>query len=151
MALAGRNRGRIRATGSAGVTQMFRWIRACALLLVCLSFAGCHKQSNEQDAIRASIEKRLNGRADLNMAAMDREVKQVSVNGDHATAQVEFRLKGSDASMDIEYTLERQNGEWAVLDSRPMGGGMSLPEAGAVPGAPESGGSSVPQGHPPVN
>ena len=67
------------------------------------------------------------------MSAMDREVKQVSVNGDHATAQVEFRLKGSDASMEIEYTLERQGGEWAVLDGRPMGGGIHFLRQGQCP------------------
>jgi len=127
---------------------MYRCIGACALLLVCLPFAGCRKQSNDQEAIRASIEKRLNGRTDLNMSAMDREVKQVSVNGDHATAQVVFRLKGSDASMEIQYTLERQGGEWAVLDSQPMGGGASLPDGGPPPSAPEGGGSALPPGHP---
>ena len=78
---------------------------------------------NDQDAIRASIEKHLNGRADLNLSVMDREVKQVSVNGDHASAQVEFRLKGGDARMEIEYALERQGKEWAVLSSQPMGMG----------------------------
>lgn len=131
---------------------MYRRIGACALLLVCLPFAGCHKQANEQDAIRASIEKRLNGRTDLNMSAMDREVKQISINGDSATAQVEFRLKGSDASMEIQYTLERRGGEWTVLDGQPMGGGTSLPDAGqSPPNAPDDGHGSTPPGHPPVN
>jgi hypothetical protein len=102
---------------------MSRWFWMCAMVLLCIPFAGCNKPAKDQDAIRASIEKRLNGRADLNMSAMDREVKQISVSGDHATAQVEFRLKGGDARMEIEYTLERQGKEWAVLDSQPMGGG----------------------------
>lgn len=129
---------------------MNRWVWTCAVLLVCLPFAGCRKQANDQDAIRASIEKRLNGRADLNMSAMDREIKQISVNGDHATAQVEFRLKGGDARMEIEYTLQRQGAEWTVLDGQPMGGGTSRPGAGDAPNAPDAGGAP-PAGHPSVN
>ena len=115
---------------------MNRWIWACAVAILFVPFTGCNKQANDQDAIRASIEKRLNARSDLNMSAMDREVKQVSVNGDHATAQVEFRLKGGDAKMEIEYTLERRGNEWAVLNSQPMGGGMSPPDAGQAPANP---------------
>jgi hypothetical protein len=122
------------------------------MVFLIVPFAGCNKRANDQDAIRASIEKRLNGRSDLNMSAMDKEVKQISVNGDHATAQVEFRLKGGDATMEIEYTLERQGKEWTVLNSQPMGGGTSQPETGQPPAnAPDNGGGSLPQGHPSVN
>ena len=109
---------------------MNRWIWTCAMVFLCIPFAGCKKQANDQDAIRASIEKRLSGRADLNMSAMNREIKQISVKGDHATAQVEFRLKGGDARMEIEYILERQGKEWAVLNSQPMGGGVQAWEGG---------------------
>jgi hypothetical protein len=126
---------------------MNRWIWTCALVFLCAPLAGCNKQANDQDAIRATIEKRLNGRADLNMSAMDREVKQVSVTGDHATAQVEFRLKGGDARMEIEYTLERQGKDWAVLGSQPMGGGMGQAPHKSL----DAGGNSSPQGHPPTN
>jgi hypothetical protein len=131
---------------------MNRWIWTCAFMFLGVPFTGCNKQANDQDAIRASIEKRLNGRTDLNMSAMDREVKQVSVNGDHATAQVEFRLKGGDARMEIEYTLERQGKDWAVLNSQPMGGGSSSSDGRQAPsGAPDAGGGSLPQGRPPTN
>jgi len=131
---------------------MYRLMGICILILACLTAAGCRKESDDQDAIRASIDKRLNGRADLNMSAMDKEVKQISVNGDHATAQVEFHLKGSDATMEIQYTLERQGKDWAVLDGQPMGGGSSMPGSGqAPPGSSDTGGSSVPSGHPSVN
>jgi len=83
---------------------------------------------------------------------MDREVKQISVNGDHATAQVEFRLKQGNASMQVEYALERQGGEWTITNSQPAGG--QNPHSGGMPPAPsspDSGGNSMPQGHPPVN
>jgi hypothetical protein len=131
---------------------MIRWHLISILAVLCALTAGCGKKVNDQDAIRASIEKHLNGRADLNLSVMDREVKQVSVNGDHASAQVEFRLKGSDAKMEIEYALERQGKEWTVLSSQPMGmdnshSGMGQPPAGT----PDSGGGQIPQGHPPVN
>ncbi len=130
-------------------------IRRCMIstvVVLCALAAGCAKTVSDQDAIRASIEKRLNARSDLNMSAMDREVKQVTVNGDHATAQVEFRVKGGDARMEIEYQLERQGKEWSVVNGLPVGmggdhSGMGMPPAGT----PDSGGEQLPQGHPPTN
>lgn len=126
---------------------MTRRILSCTVLFLLVFVAACKKQTTDQDAIRASIEKHLSGRADLNLSAMDREVKQISVNGDHATAQVEFRLKQGAGSMQVEYALERQSGEWAVTNSQP-GGGQS-PHPGM--GSPGAGGNGMPQGHPPVN
>jgi hypothetical protein len=131
---------------------MNRRIWTWTMIFLLAFAAGCKKQANEQDAIRASIEKHLSGRSDLNLSAMDREVKQISVNGDHATAQVEFRLKQGNASMQVAYALERQGGEWTVTNSQPGGGedphsGMrSRPSA-----APGAGSNSMPQGHPPAN
>jgi hypothetical protein len=132
---------------------MSRWIWTCATVFLCIAImSGCNKQANDQDAIRASIEKRLNGLEGLNMSAMDHEIKQISVNGDHATAQVEFRVKGGDAHMYIEYTLERQGKDWAVQNSQPMGGGSPHSGMGMPPSnVPDSGGSSIPPGHPPTN
>jgi len=121
----------------------------CTTIILLAVAAGCKKQANDQDAIRASIDKHLNGRADLNLSAMDREVKQVSVNGDHATAQVEFRLKQGSGSMQVEYVLERKGGEWTITNSQPAGG--QSPHGSMPPTTPDSGGNSMPQGHPPVN
>ncbi len=131
---------------------MKRWHAVWILALVCVLAAGCGKTVSDQDAIRASIEKHLNARTDLNLSAMDREVKQVSVNGDHASAQVEFRVKGGNAGMEIEYALQRQGKDWTVLSSQPMG--MGDPHSGmpqAPTGGPDSGGGQMPPGHPPVN
>ncbi len=130
---------------------MTRWIWTYTLILLLAMAGGCKKQANDQDAIRAGIDKHLSERAGLNMSAMDREVKQISVNGDHASAQVEFRVKGGGAQMEIEYTLERQGGEWKVLNSQPMGGQGAHPGMQPSPGAPDSGSNTPPQGHPPVN
>jgi hypothetical protein len=132
---------------------MNRWHVMSVLALICALAAGCTKTVSDQDAIRASIEKHLNSRADLNLSAMDREIKQVSVNGDRANAQVEFRLKGGDAKMDIEYALQRQGKDWTVLSSQPtgMGGDDHSGMVHGSGGAPESGGGQLPQRHPPVN
>jgi ABC-type transporter MlaC component len=130
---------------------MNRWICTCILMVLLAISVGCKKQANDQDAIRTGIDKHLSEQAGLNLSAMDREVKQVVVNGDHANAQVEFRVKGGDARMEIEYTMERQGGEWKVLNSQPMAGQEAHPGMQASPGAPDSGGNSLPQGHPPVH
>ena len=128
---------------------MNRWAWMFTIIFLCVFSVGCNKRANDQEAIRASIEKRLNGRSDLNLSAMDREVKQVSIDGDHATAQVEFRLKGGDAKMEIEYTLERQGKEWVVLHSQPMTGGSSHTGIdGAPSNAPDAAGSPLPQSIP---
>ena len=131
--------------------SMDRRILTCTIVLLFAFTGGCKKKANDQDAIRASIDKHLSGVAGLNMSVLDRDVKQITVNGDHATAQVEFRLKQGGGSMQMEYVLERQGGEWTVANSQP-GGGMS-PHSGMAPNpsAPDAGGNSTPQGHPPVN
>ncbi len=61
--------------------RMNRRILTCTMIFLLAVAAGCKKQSNDQEAIRATIDKHLNARADLNLSAMDREVKQISVNG----------------------------------------------------------------------
>lgn len=128
---------------------MNRWIWTCATVFMCVLVIGCRKQANDQDAIRASIDKHLNETAGLNLSAMDREVKQISVNGDHASAQVEFRLKGEgNTGMEIVYTLQRQGKQWAVVKSEPVGGG-SHPGGQAPSNAPDTGSGSLPPGHPP--
>jgi hypothetical protein len=122
------------------------------MILLFTFAAGCKKQVNDQDAIRASIDKRLSGLAGLNLSAMDREVKQISVNGDHASAQVEFRVKQGEATMNVEYALERKGGVWNIVGSQPSGGqnphsGMDAPPAAA----PGSGSNSLPPATPPMN
>ncbi len=131
---------------------MNRRILISTIIFLFAVAAGCKKQANDQAAIRASIDKRLNARGDLNLSMMDRDVKDISVNGDHATARVEFRLKQGNGSMQVEYVLERQGGEWTITNSQPAGG--QNPHSGGMPQtptAPDSGGNAMPQGHPPVN
>jgi hypothetical protein len=131
---------------------MIRGISTCTIIIVFAFAAGCKKQATDQDAIRAGIDKHLSGVAGLNMSIMDKEVKQISINGDHATAQVEFHVKEGTATMQVEYALDRQGAEWNVVSSQPKIGqnphsGMDMPP----PGSPGTGSNSMPQGHPPVN
>jgi len=119
-------------------------------MFLCALTMGCSKKASDQDAIRASIDKHLNEAAGLNLSAMDREVKQITVDGDHASAQVEFRLKQGDARMEIEYTLDRQGKDWAVVKSNPVAGSSHTGGMGG-PNGSDAGGGSPPPGHAPTN
>jgi hypothetical protein len=129
---------------------MNRWIWTCAAMFLSVLTMGCSKKASDQDAIRASIDKHLNEAAGLNLSAMDREVKQITVDGDHASAQVEFRLKQGDARMEIEYTLDRQGKDWAVVNSKPVAGSSHTGGMGG-PNDSDAGGGSPPAGHAPTN
>lgn len=150
---------------------MGRWICTSIFIFSLVLAGGCKKQAGDQEAIRASIDKHLSGRADLNMAAMEHEVKEISIDRDQATAQVEFRLKQGGATMHVDYVLQRRNGEWTVLKSQPAGGQNSHPATDqASPNVPHgstqttlppfsdilknqpaSGSNSLPQGQPPAS
>lgn len=123
--------------------------------------------------IRTAIEAHLAHNTNLNLKAFDTEVKQVTIDGDHAQAQVDFHLKGGPAVMQLSYKLEQREGSWAVIDSDPVGSNFShppldqsqAPPAGAPMGGSHSlddtlksfksgaGGSprALPPGHPPIS
>jgi hypothetical protein len=124
-------------------------MRVSVVAFVCVFLVGCgHNAVKDQEAVRASIEKHLNSRKDLNLQAMTRQVKQVSVSGDHATAVVEFGLNGSNDKMDVEYTLGRQGKEWAVVSSKAQGMNTVAPSAGQMPlGHPNAADKQDPPGH----
>jgi hypothetical protein len=150
-------------------------LNLCLCLGLCLA-SGCSKASSDNDAIRAAIVKHLTDRGGLNMAAMDVNVKQVSVNGDQAQAQVEFRPKQGGGGMQVAYTLQRVQGAWVVAHGQPAGGEIShppmdrpptaapapgaAPTAGATPEfpsmdkfkkpGPAPGSGALPPGHPPT-
>lgn len=134
--------------------------------------AGCKKQVNDADGIRAGINQHLASLKTLNVDAMDMNITNYSVQGNQAQAQVEFRPKGSGpqgAAMQISYTLAKQNGAWVVQNSEAVGmpmqhpaSGENPPENSASPSSnslpdfrdvvPNDGNSnSLPHGHPPVN
>jgi hypothetical protein len=96
-----------------------------ALLLLCTS--GCRKAASDDASIRAGILEHLKQNGSINLAAMDTNFQQISVDGDHAQAQVEFRTKQEGATMQMTYALERRGGQWTVLTSRPAGGQIAHP------------------------
>jgi hypothetical protein len=114
-----------------------------AVLVLGLSFlCGCTKARSDEEAIRAAIAKHLTERGGLNMAAMDMNLKQVTITGNKAQAQVEFRLKQSGGGMLVAYTLERVQGSWVVGHGRPSGGEISHPPMDQPPPATPGAGAS---------
>jgi hypothetical protein len=129
-------------------------MKRLVLLAFALSLAfGCKKdlgtaQSQTQapeDSIRAAIQAHLAHKGTLNLQSFDTDVKQVTMQGDRATAQVEFRVKGGPGAMQLTYALEKRDGVWSVIDSDPVGSNFSHPaldqsqgEPSAIPGASHS-------------
>ena len=135
-------------------------------------FAGCKRQQSDADAIRSGINQHLASLKTLNLGAMDMNITNVSVQGNQAQAQVEFKPKTGapqGAGMQVAYSLQKQNGLWVVQNTQPAGGSIQHPAPGENPHmngtSPSSGsmpnfrdlvpggGSSnaLPPGHPPVN
>ena len=86
---------------------------------------GVHGEttSQSQDAqIRAAIMTHLTQQSSLNVQSFDTDVKQVTIQGDHAHADVDFRVKNGAGVMQFTYELERHDGSWAVVGSNPVGG-----------------------------
>ncbi len=107
-------------------------ILALALLAVP---AGCRKSPTPDDEIRAAIRTHLSHSGTLNLNAFDTDIKQVTIQGDKAEAEVEFRVKNGPGSMRLTYQMEKRNGTWTVAQSIPVGSDFSHPELepGQVP------------------
>jgi hypothetical protein len=136
-------------------------------------FAGCKKQESDADAVRTGINQHLASLKTINLGAMDMNITSVSVQGNQAQAQVEFKPKTGGpqgASMQVAYSLEKQNGQWVVQTTRPSGGSIQHPAPGENPQMPPTSPSSssmpkvrdlvpggaaspntLPPGHPPMN
>jgi hypothetical protein len=141
--------------------------------VIFLTAGGCKKASNPNEEIRAAIQRHLSEGGTLNLAAFDTELKQVTMQGDRAQADVVFHVKDGPGMMQLSYNLEKRNGVWAVQESKPVGSDFTHPalDAGqtAAPGAAGGGGSPVsgalrnfktqtgapqgnlPPGHPPID
>jgi len=135
-------------------------------------FAGCKKQESDADAVREGINQHLSSLKTINLDAMNMNIKNVSIQGNQAQAQVEFKPKTGaqdGAGMEVSYSLEKQNGVWVVQNSQPTGGMMqhagpgenpdantASPSTGSMPNfrdlVPGGGNSNaLPPGHPPLN
>ena len=113
-----------------------RFCLPSVLFAVLVLSTGCGKQQTNADAVRAGINEHLNSLKTLNLGAMDMTVTSVSIQGDQAQAQVEFRPKGGSptgAGMQVAYSLQKQDGKWIVQNSQPIGGTMSHPGPGQNP------------------
>jgi hypothetical protein len=85
------------------------------------------KAQAPEDSIRSAIQAHLAHKGNLNLQAFDTDVKQVTIQGDHAQAEVEFRVKGGPGAMQLTYALEKRDGAWSVMESDPVGGNFSHP------------------------
>jgi hypothetical protein len=106
------------------------------LLVMLVFFGGCKKQESDSDGIRAAIQQHLTSLKSLNLSAMDMNISSISIQGDQAQAQVEFRPKTGapqGAGMIVAYTLKKQNGNWVVQNSAPAGGIIAHPVPGQNP------------------
>jgi hypothetical protein len=128
-------------------------------VLVCLALAGCHRNMQNEDAVKRGVMDYLSTRQGLNIASMDVSVASMIFRQNEVDATVTFTPKGSNAAqpMSIPYTLERKGDRWVVKPRAAAGqsphGGMGANPHGAGMGMPEGGGApagALPPGHPTV-
>ena len=81
---------------------------------------GLQAQSQEEQ-IRAAIQAHLKTVSSLNVQAFDTEITNVNVQGDHAQATVNFKVKDGQGVMQFAYQLDRRDGNWTVTQSNPVG------------------------------
>jgi hypothetical protein len=112
------------------------------LAIAMLTFAtfctvsGCKKQASDNDAIRAGILQHLTALGTLNISAMEMDIRNVSINGNQAHAEVEFRPKTGAApgtGMQVAYNLEKRDGSWTVLKTQAAGGMIQHPDPNQNP------------------
>jgi hypothetical protein len=151
---------------------MKRFATATLLFTAFFLNNGCTQQPSDNDAIRAGILQHLTAVGTLNISAMEMDIRGVSINGNQARAEVEFRPKSGaapGAGMQVAYNLEKRDGSWVVLKTQAAGGMIQHPDpnqnphqnqdvhSGSPPNfsdvlntsaAPAQG--ALPPGHPPV-
>ncbi len=124
-----------------------------------LLLAGCSKNIDTQDAVKAGVLKDLAKKVDVQN--MDINVQSVSFRGQEADATVAFSPKGAPAgqSITMKYSLERAGDEWKIK-SRSLDGHSAptaAPSGDLPPGHPTMGGAPggaagpLPSGHPQVD
>ncbi len=152
----------------------------CFLALTAALTVGCKSSPvvvqsappTAEDSIRTAIQAHLAHNGNLNLQAFDTNIQQVTIDGDHAKAEVQFRLKAGPGAMQLSYALEKKNGAWAVVDSNAGGSNFDHPAVNPSqnpqPNAGSSSGHSLadtlrgfglgtpseqtlPPGHPPIN
>src|SRR5437879_13332571 len=113
--------------------MMRRHLAALIALLILLWAVACKKPVGENEAIRAAVQKHLAARGTLDLSATEIDVKQVSIDRDHAIAQGEFRAKQGGGSMQMAYTPDRQADRRAAHPGTPPPGTRGQPTCGDAP------------------
>jgi hypothetical protein len=123
-----------------------------ALLAMTLLLAACARKNIENEgAIRQAVVEYLNSRQSqtgLDMSTMDVNVTAMTFERDTARATVEFRVKGSDAGMQLNYTLDRKGDKWVVQARQDAGQGHGVVLPPAESGSPAP--TQLPPGHPSI-
>lgn len=117
---------------------MKRLVLALGLAAGLLGASACKTKATDSAAIRSGILMHLNAIGTLNMSAMDVDVRSISINGNQAHAEVEFRPKSGGvpgAGMQVAYNLEKQQGSWVVMKTQPLGGMIQHPDPNQDPHA----------------
>jgi hypothetical protein len=129
--------------------------------------------ADPNDAIRTVIQARIAHNGNLNLQSFDTQVKQITIDGAHARAQVEFHAKNGPGAMQLTYALEKRDGAWFVVESNSGGGnfahpaldGSQIPSQRGAVGADSSvfrtldnlhgrtaaNSQNLPPGHPPIS
>jgi hypothetical protein len=89
--------------------------------------AASSANTDPNDVIRTVIQARIAHNGNLNLQSFDTEVKQITIDGAHARAQVEFHAKNGPGAMQLTYALEKRDGAWFVVESNPGGGNFAHP------------------------
>lgn len=117
-----------------------------------LALAACARKNIEnKEAIRDAVVEHLSSPAiqaktGLDMSNMDVNVTAMTFERDTARATVDFRVKNSDAGMQMNYTLDRKGDKWVVQARQDSGQGHGVVTPGNE-GAPSK---ELPPGHPAV-
>lgn len=97
-------------------------------LSLVMAMAGCKKSAADtNNDIRIAIEAHLAHKGTLNLKAFDTVMKQVTLQGDRAQAQVEFHVKNGPGMMQLTYALQKTAGTWTVVESNPVNADFSHP------------------------
>jgi hypothetical protein len=125
---------------------------ASALIFALLLAACARKNIENKDAIRQAVVEYLSARqaqTGLDMSTMDVNVLAMTFERDTARATVEFRVKNSEAGMQLNYTLDRKGDKWVVQARQDTGQGHGLVQPPGGGDAP-TGTGQLPPGHPSV-
>lgn len=118
------------------MTRIVLLLLTASLILGCKNDSRAPQSRSPEDAIRTAIQAHLAHKGTLNLQAFDTDIKQVTIQGDHAQADVEFHVKNGPGAMQLTYALEKRDSTWSVIEGDPVGSNFSHPalDGGQSPG-----------------